>query len=80
MTGHAATGPCPRCGTPVIRTPDGGLLEARPHRLAIHLPAGGRLTWRQAVDIAAGREPPQGHHVHKPGAYGCNPQPQPTLF
>ena len=76
---RSATTTCPRCGATTLRTPDGQLLDPEPHPLAIRLPDGGQLHWRQALDIAAGREPPRGHHPHRPGPYGCNPEPL-TLF
>jgi hypothetical protein len=64
-------------------TPGGELLEPEPHPLAITRPDGSRLTLQQAVDQAAERVPPTGHHVHvgaplphgriaAPG-YGCHP-------
>ncbi len=82
MTGPrtAVTTPCPRCGAPTIRTPQGTLLAPEPHPLAINLPDGRRLTAVQAVRIALGHAEPAGHHPHRPGQYGCNPQPPLTLF
>lgn len=80
MTGRTQRTRCPRCDAPVIRTPTGRLLEPDAHTLALHLPDGGQLTWQQAARIIAGHHPPAGHHAHAPGDYGCNPQPQPTLF
>ncbi len=82
MTGPrtAVTTPCPRCGAPTIRTPDGRRLDPEPHPLAIYLPDGGQLHGRQAIAILRGQTPPLGHHPHRPGPYGCNPVPQPTLF
>ena len=84
MTGsRTAPAPCPRCGAPTLRTPDGTLLAPEPHPLAILLPSGGQLTALQAAPILLGHTPPRGHHPHRPGPYGCNPPPpaqQPTLF
>lgn len=70
---------CPRCGAPVITTPDGELLNPETDPLGLHLPDGGRLDATQALPILAGRAPPRGHHRHAPGPYGCNPAPL-TLF
>jgi hypothetical protein len=65
---------CPDCGHLVLLTPDGRRLELEPHPLAVHLPEGGRLHWRAAVDAATGRGPLLGHHVHSTSAgYGCTP-------
>lgn len=74
---------CPRCGTSVLATPAGVLLEPEPHPLALTLPDGSQLTLQQAIDQATGKIPPVGHHVHvwkdpPPGyvtapGYGCRP-------
>ncbi|MFB7671648.1 hypothetical protein ACFC26_09545 [Kitasatospora purpeofusca] len=71
---------CPRCGATILRTPDGRALDPDPHPLAIHLPDGGRLDAASALPILLGRAPARAHHPHRPGPYGCNPAPQPTLF
>lgn len=73
---------CPACGAEVIRSGRGELLELEPHPLAVDLPDGGRVSYRQAADAATGRTPPVGHHVHiaAPG-YGCTGAPvQLALF
>jgi hypothetical protein len=62
---------CPRCGTEVLRSPSGRLLEIEPHPLAVHRPDGTRLTSQEARECAMGRCPPVGHHAHGPGPYGC---------
>ncbi|MFF3617552.1 hypothetical protein [Streptomyces sp. NPDC002580] len=79
--GAGACGRCPNCGAAVLVTPGGELLEPEPHPLAITRPDGTRLTLREAVDQAAERTPPTGHHVHVSGplprgriaapGYGC---------
>lgn len=76
-------GRCPRCGSVVLVTPGGELLEPEPHPLAITRPDGSRLTLREAADQAMERTPPIGHHVHVAGplpagriaapGYGCRP-------
>lgn len=71
---------CPRCGAPVLVTPDGKSLDPVPHPLAINLPDGGRLDAVTAAPILTGRAPPIAHHPHAPGAYGCHPEPPLTLF
>lgn len=65
---------CPRCGSPVLVTPAGDLLETETHELAVLLPEGGSLTVRQAAEILTGRTAPRGHHRHTdaPG-YACRP-------
>jgi hypothetical protein len=72
---------CPRCGSEVIVTPGGDLLEPEPHELAVLLPEGGTLTVRQAADVLTGRTPARGHHRHTdaPG-YACRPPAQLALF
>lgn len=72
---------CPRCGSAVLVTPGGDLLEIEPHELAVLLPEGGSLTVRQAAEILTGRAAPLGHHRHTdaPG-YGCRPPAQLSLF
>lgn len=76
---RSATATCPRCGATTLTTPDGRLLDPEPHPLAIHLPDGGQLDARQVLPILLGHQPPAGHHPHRPGPYGCNPEPL-TLF
>jgi hypothetical protein len=70
---NPAAGRCPRCGAPVLVTPDGELLEPEPHPLAITLPDGSRITARQAADVLTGRAAPIGHHPHHERGYGCHP-------
>ncbi|WP_371634508.1 hypothetical protein OG693_39885 [Streptomyces sp. NBC_01259] len=72
---------CPRCGTAVLRTAAGVLLEVEAHPLAVTLPDGRTASPRQAADAAMGRTAPIGHHRHvtAPG-YGCLPPVQLELF
>jgi len=75
---------CPHCGSVVLVTPAGELLEPEPHPLAITRPDGTRLTLREAAAQAMERIPPIGHHVHVTGprapgrvaapGYGCHPE------
>lgn len=68
MTGTPGGGTharCPRCGVPVMRTPDGVDLEPQVHPLAIHKPDGTDLTAADARAQLAGRAPPAGHHLHR---------------
>jgi hypothetical protein len=72
---------CPRCGSAVLVTPGGDLLETEPHELAVLLPEGGTLTVRQAAAILTGRTAPRGHHRHTEAeGYACHPPAQLSLF